>query len=312
MNRAPDEALLRENVQLAEQLTRSLDRARCRPLVVYANSIQSGNASLFGQVKQQAADHLAAWGEASGAVVADVRLPNIFGEHGRPNYNSVVATFCHTLATGGEPEVIDDRTISLLHAQDALDAMLELLDVPAKGTMSPQGQPMSVTALKHRLMGFRDTYSVGDIPDISGHFDRALFNTYRSFCFPDRFPIVLQLRSDSRGNLFEGIRAHGGACQLFCSTTHQGVTRGNHFHRRKVERFVVLQGSAVISLRRIGYADIVAFEVSGDSPCAVDIPTLWAHSITNTGQGELVTLFWTDEIFDPAYPDTYAELVETS
>ncbi len=309
VNRAANESLLQQNVGLAEQLTESLDRSGSRPFILYANSTQSGNPSPFGQAKEQAAEHLRAWGKTNGAPVADLRLPNLFGEHGRPHYNSVVATFCHLLASGGEPEIIEDRTISLLHVQDALDGLLRLLDDPSDLVLAPEGRPMAVSELRRQLTRFREIYKAGEIPDIRSSFDRALFNTYRSFCFPSQFPIIPQLRSDARGELFECIRAHGSECQLFCSTTHPGVTRGNHFHRRKVERFMVLQGSAAISLRRLGHTEVIVFDVSGDSPVAIDIPTLWAHSITNQGQTELMTLFWTDEVFDPSAPDTYSEMV---
>ena len=310
VNRADDDRAFLDNVLLAERLTNALDEAAARPVIVYANSIQAGSASPFGETKQAAADHLIAWAKTAGAHVADVHLPNLFGERGRPHYNSVVATFSYLLAHGGEPAILDDRLLSLLHAQDAVDQLLDLVVRSTSGVFTPEGRSMQVSQVLERLQGFRDLYATGDLPNLEDHFDRALFNTYRSFCFPDHYPIHPDLRSDSRGGLFECVRIRGGQSQVFCSSTHPGVTRGDHFHLRKVERFLVLDGSAVIALRRLFADDVVRFTVSGERPAMIDMPTMWTHSITNIGSKDLTTLFWADEILDPKKPDTYAERVE--
>jgi UDP-2-acetamido-2,6-beta-L-arabino-hexul-4-ose reductase len=310
VNRADTEERLNDNVLIARQLTDALDKAEVHPIVVYANSIQAGNATAFGETKKAAAEHLMAWGRTAGVRVADVHLPNLFGEHGRPNYNSVVATFCDALAHGGKPKLLDDRLIQLLHAQDAADSMLDLIDEAATGLFQPQGVEIKVSGLMEKLEEFHHRYLEGDIPNITSRFDRALFNTYRSFCFPDHYPIYPRVRADPRGELFEAVRGHASQCQVFLSSTRPGITRGNHFHRRKVERFLVLHGRAVIALRRLFGDHVVRFEVSGDRPAIVDMPTMWTHSIRNTGSDDLMTLFWADEIFDPEHPDTYREPVE--
>jgi UDP-2-acetamido-2,6-beta-L-arabino-hexul-4-ose reductase len=310
VNRPPDDRLLDDNVRLAERLTKALDAVGGRPVVVYANSTQTGSATRFGNTKQAAADHLAAWGKRTGAKVADVRLPNLFGEHGRPHYNSVVATFCYELARGGEPKILEDRTLSLLHAQDAADFMLDLIASPQSGSFAPEGRPMNVSQILEKLQGFHDLYATADLPNLADPVDRSLFNTYRSFCFPAQFPIYPKIRSDDRGILFESVRSWGGRSQVFSSATRPSVTRGNHFHLHKVERFLVLSGSAVIALRRLFAESVVQFEVSGEKPAIVDIPTMWTHSITNTGADDLLTLFWADEILNPERPDTFAEPVQ--
>lgn len=310
VNRAGDETELLTNVLLARQLTDSLDRTQTRPHIVYANSIQSGTDSAFGRAKEAAAEHFIAWQDRTDGIVTDVRLPNLFGEHGRPHYNSVVATFCHLLATGGEPAIIEDRMVPLLHVQDAVDQMLELIDQRRGGMFSPKGTAIRVSVLLEKLIGFRDLYATGDIPDISHDFDRALFNTYRSFCFPDHYPIYPALRSDPRGDLFECVRGYGGQFLVFSSSTRPGVTRGQHFHLRKVERFLVLRGEAAISLRRLFSDTVVRFDVTGSRPAIVDMPTMWAHCITNRGSDDLTTLFWADEIPIDGSVDTYAESVE--
>lgn len=310
VNRADPDVLRAVNLELAETLTAGLDQSGSRPAIVYANSIQSGNGTPFGDGKQAAAKHLASWASDRGTSVADVRLPNLFGEHGRPNYNSVVATFSHALANGRPPSIDEDREIPLLHVQDAVDQMLELADARTSGVIRPGGRPMAVSTVLALLTEFRDLYATGDIPDITDSFQLALFNTYRSFCFPQHFPIHPPLRADNRGHLFECVKAHGGQAQVFCSTSHPGITRGEHFHRRKIERFIVLSGTADITLRRLFDDDVVRFSVSGDRPAIVDMPTMWAHAITNTGDTELMTMFWAHEILDPSNPDTYPEPVE--
>jgi UDP-2-acetamido-2,6-beta-L-arabino-hexul-4-ose reductase len=309
VNRAEPDALRRDNIEAARQLTAALDRVGRRPHVVYANSIQSGNGTPFGDGKAGAAEVLADWGRAAGASVSDVRLPNLFGEHGRPHYNSVVATFCRQLADGESPTVIDDREIPLLHAQEAVEGMLRLARSGHSGTDCPAGRPTRVTELLSRLTGFAELYREGDIPDICDPLHLALFNTYRAACFPDHYPIHPPRHADARGQLFECVKGHGGQTQVFCSTSKPGVTRGEHFHRRKVERFLVLAGEAEIALRRLFDDKIVRFSVSGARPAIIDMPTLWAHSITNTGSGELMTLFWASEVLDPKDPDTYAHSV---
>jgi UDP-2-acetamido-2,6-beta-L-arabino-hexul-4-ose reductase len=309
VNRGDPDEVRTGNERLARELTAALERSGARPAIVYADSIQAGNGTPFGSGKQEAADHLAAWGESTDRPVVDVRLPNLFGEHGRPRYNSVVATFCAALAAGETPVVEQDRELPLLHVQDAADRLLALAAEPRTEVVEPGGRPMTVSALLDLLTGFRDTYATGEIPDLTDPLHRALFNTYRSFAFPALFPLRPAPHRDERGTLFECLRAHGGPAQVFCSTTRPGHTRGEHFHLRKIERFLVLHGTAEIALRRLFDDEIVRFEVSGAEPAIVDMPTMWAHSITNTGAGELTTLFWADELLDPDRPDTYREAV---
>ncbi len=305
VNRGRDDEVGDGNRHFAEQLAQGLRSADVPPrVVVYANSIQAENGSVYGDSKARAGEVLATAASDVGAEFYDVRLPNLFGEHGRPFYNSVTATFCHQLATGESPRIDTDRELVLLHAQDAADVLLgddpgsDLEHVTVRET---------VTGLLAKLTTFAATYSRGEIPDIAVRGDRDLFNTYRSFTFPAQTPIPLSQHSDARGSFFETVRSHGGTGQTSFSTTVPGVTRGDHFHRRKIERFIVIGGKATIRLRRLFTRDVVQFEVSGDEPVAVDMPTMWAHSIENTGTTELLTAFWTNDIFDPANPDTIAE-----
>lgn len=306
VNRASDDdAIAKVNPWLAEQLVSGLERIERVIPVVYGNSIHSSGDSVFGAAKQRAADILTGWGLRSGAPVADVVLPNIFGEHGRPFYNSAVSTFCHQLARGERPKVQVDREMPLLHAQRAASELLNAATSGASGRFSPEGNPLSVTALLDRLIPMSSAYRTGDLPNLSNPFTRDLFNTYRSFTVPGQWPLFPQVNADIRGDLVEAVRAGGGQTQVFFSTTNPGATRGNHFHLHKVERFLVLRGRAVIRMRRLFTDDIVEFPVSGESPGIVDMPTMWTHSITNTGDDQMLAAFYADEIFDPSASDTH-------
>lgn len=307
VNRATDEEITAGNIGFAEQLASALRAATTPPpVVVYANSTQSTNGSVYGEAKARGAEILAAAASDIGAEFVDVALPNLFGEHGRPFYNAVTATFSHLVAAGESPTVENDKELTLLHAQNAVDLLTGAAPLASLDTLE---QVETVSGLLARIQGYARVYRRGDIPTIADDFDRDLFNTYRSYTFPAQSPIDLTRHADARGSFFEIIRTHGGPGQSSFSTTVPGVTRGDHYHRRKIERFTVLQGRARISLRRLYSEEVVSFEVSGDAPGGVDMPTMWAHNITNIGDDVLYTSFWTNDIFDPSHPDTIAEAV---
>jgi UDP-2-acetamido-2,6-beta-L-arabino-hexul-4-ose reductase len=306
VNRAPDqESIASDNIMLAERLAEGLTRSK-RPIpVVFGNSIHQEDESPFGRGKREASGILRRHADVSGSPFADVLLPNIFGEHGRPYYNSVVATFSHQLAIGEMPKVEVDRELPLLHAQRAASVLLECAFSGVDGRVSPSGTPTTVSAVLDQLRAIAGPYADGQLPDLADPFTRDLFNTYRSFTFPDRWPIHPIKHADERGELVEAVRAGGGETQVFFSTTRPDYSRGGHFHLNKVERFLVLKGQASIRLRKLFTDEVVEFTVSGDEPAIVDMPTLWTHEITNTGDSDLLTLFYADDQFDPENPDTY-------
>ena len=306
-NRGTDEEVRDGNVRFAAQLAEAIRQAAVPPtVVVFANSTQSGNRSVYGESKADAAQTLAAAAAAVGAEFENLLLPNLFGEHGRPFYNAVTATFSHLLASGETPTVQDDKELTLLHAQDAADVLIgNVQSTDLRGLEVRE----TVVGLLGRLSGMAALYRRGEIPDVAAKFDRDLFNTYRSYTFPAQAPVRLTRHADARGSFFEIIRSHGGSGQSSFSTTQPGISRGDHFHRRKLERFTVLAGAATISLRKLFTDDVVEFEVTGDKPVAVDMPTMWSHKITNTGTDVLYTSFWSNDIFDPKAPDTISEAV---
>jgi UDP-2-acetamido-2,6-beta-L-arabino-hexul-4-ose reductase len=309
MNRGPEAEVYETNLWLAQRLMDAMDLQGIAPTILFANSTHSLGDTAFGRSKREAAGLLGAWAKARGARFVNVILPHLFGEGGRPFYNSAFATFCHQLATGEEPQILQDGQVELIHAQRVAARFLALAyDGAAEGVVRLEGAPMRVSEALGRLRAIHETYQAGIIPDLSDPFALECFNTYRSYLYPDRYPMALQLRTDARGGLFEAVKTrHGG--QAFLSTTHPGVTRGRHYHHRKVERFLVVDGEAEIRIRRLLDTEVRVFQVSGASPCYVDMPTFHTHEITNIGTRDLLTLFWSHEIFDPEAPDTYLEPV---
>jgi UDP-2-acetamido-2,6-beta-L-arabino-hexul-4-ose reductase len=301
----------RGNEDLARRLTEALKSGGRAPRLLYANSVHAAEDTSYGRGKQQASQVFADWAEAAGAPYVDAILPNLFGESGRPDYNSFVATFCHRLASGARPQVDVDRPIELLHAQDASAFIVQHLDSHAPaGAISPKGTHTTVGEVLGRLTDLAATYQNGRIPDLTDAFELQLFNTYRSFLYPHGFPRPLTVHRDPRGIFLETVKSVGGPSQSSISSTHTGVTRGNHFHLEKVERFVVVRGRGRLAMRPVWGGPVFAYELSGDSPAFVDIPTLHTHNITNVGDGEMWTTFWANEIYDPSDPDTFAEAVE--
>jgi len=304
VNRGEPAQVSTGNADLARALAAGLAACGTPPKsVVFANSVQAGNGSPYGDGKATAAQVLTETTRWSGSVFHDLRLPNVYGEHGKPHYNSVVATFCRVLADGDAPRVHEDRELDLVHATDAAAVLLGLT-----GEEALRPVRRTVRQLADRLGHFADRYRTGEIPELTDRFDLGLFNTYRSHLFPANTPLRLARHADARGDLVEAVKAHGRG-QTFYSSTRPGVTRGEHYHLSKVERFVVMRGHAEIRVRRVLHDDVLRFRVSGDEPCVVDMPTMWAHDITNVGRNELLTIFWSNDIFDPDRPDTYREVV---
>lgn len=307
VNRGADDDIEQGNVALARGLADALRRTGGLRTVVFANSIQAGRDSPYGRGKATAAAVLGDACRETGTTLVDMRLPNLFGEHGRPNYNSVVATFCHRLVRGETPTAQAGASVPLLHVQEAAEVLLAAID-GSTGQPLP-ARPVAVTDLLALLSDQWATYRRGDVPAFADDLELDLFNTLRSAAFPSLYPIHPAVSRDNRGALHECVRVHGRGGQTFVSGTHPGQVRGEHFHLRKIERFHVLRGEAEIVLRRVLTDEVVRFRVDGDRPAVVDMPTMWAHCIRNVGAGELVTLFWSDQLFDPDHPDTYAEPV---
>lgn len=309
VNRASDdESIEQGNIRFAEQLSGVLSVVEEPPgVVIFANSIQSDLDNPYGRGKRTAGELLTAVCQQRGIDFVDLKLPNLFGAEGRPFYNSVVSTFAHQVAQGETPKVLQDRSLQLMHAQEA--ARLLIRATSASDLGSATVTEATVASIASHFTEFHKKYSLGEIPDISSSLRRDLFNAYRAAYFEGHPELVLRPHSDARGSLVETLKSYGGEGQTFFSTTRPGVTRGDHFHLRKVERFVVLSGTARIRLRKMFSERIIDMDVSGSRPTAIDMPIGWVHNITNTGDSELLTQFWTNEVFNPNDTDTFYEKV---
>lgn len=308
-----DEAFVAGNVGSLETLFAALDAARgstSRPLIVLASSTQAGNDTPYGRSKGAAEQALEAYAARSGTPAVIYRLPGVFGKWCRPNYNSVVATFCHNIARG-LPIAISDpaRAIDVVHVDDVVARFLaHLEDRPAAGVTRAAVSPVftvTLGELADRLRGFRAMRDTLEVADATDPFTRRLLGTYTAYIPPAGLAYDLEQRHDARGTLAELLKSpHFG--QMFVSRTRPGITRGNHYHDLKVEKFCVLEGDAVIRFRPVLGDEVTEHRVSGTDFRVVDIPPGMTHSIENVGASEMIVLFWASEIFDRDRPDTHA------
>lgn len=308
MNRGEEDLIEATNVRLADSLVKACEVRGRLPHITFASSTHINRNTAYARSKRMARDILMNWSARTGAKVTIMVLPNVFGEAGKPFYNSVVSTFAYQIAKGETPKVEIDREMELLHAQDVATLTHNVIINGKYGELRPGGSMITVTDLLNKLRIFSDEYKNDRLVDFSDPLDLALFNTLRYYLFPGYYPKRLEIRSDSRGELYEAVKSVGGG-QTFLSTTRPGVTRGNHFHYKKVERFLVVSGRAVIKIRKLFSERVESFEVAGSEPVYIDMPALHTHSITNTGDSDLITLFWSNSIYDPATPDTVREQV---
>ena len=313
LNRHNDpQAIYDTNIGLVKQLISALDSTGARPHILFSSSTQEERDNIFGKSKREGRQLLRQWAEKNSAPFAGMVIPNVFGPFGNPYYNSVVATFSHQLTHDEQPRVEVDAQLKLIYIGDLVRVIWYLIknrvsDGEFKVTPTDEAK---VTEILTLLQSFRDQYMEnGIIPDLSDPFERNLFNTF--VCYIDHskfFPYKLRLNTDERGSFVETVKLNSGG-QVSFSTTKPGITRGNHFHTRKAERFAVIKGKARIQLRRIGTDKIINFELDGNEPSFVDMPVWHTHNITNTGTEDLYTIFWISEIYDPGDPDTFFEKV---
>lgn len=304
VNRGLDQLIEVENPAIAHRLVAACKSAGAAPHIVYANSIQMTSDTPYGRSKRIAGEIL---GEESQCFTNFI-LPHIFGEGARPYYNNVTATLIDQILKGETPTINPDGNVKLLHAGAAAQMAIDAATAPTPGDLIPEAFSISVPELSSKLNGFHTNYSGNVYPNLSDPFDLQLFNSYRCASYPRGWPRPLKLNTDARGTLFEAVKGGGGG-QTFLSVTKPRITRGDHFHLAKVERFLVLEGEAIIRIRKIGSDVVWEYQVSGDAPASVDMPTLHTHSIENIGEGPLLTLFWSHDQFNPQSPDTFADRV---
>ena len=319
MNRHPDPNILyKTNMELVEKLILAMESTESVPHVLFASSIQEDRENHYGLSKKNGRLLLEKWALENDAQFTAFLIPNVYGPFGQPNYNSVVATFCHKLTHGENPEIINDGNLQVIYIGELVSLISETIkscyalerEKKIESIRVPHTTEISVTSLLSILYEFKHNYfEKGILPNLSRTFTKNLFNTF--VCYIDHseyFPYMLKQFTDSRGSFVETARLNSGG-QVSFSTTVPGITRGNHYHTRKAERFVVLKGRAKIELRKIGTSEKTVFLLDGEKPSFVDMPIWHTHNITNIGDEDLYTLFWINEQFDPSDPDTYFEKV---
>ncbi len=300
------------NARLTQELLALLARRGAPVPVILSSSTQAALDNPYGRSKLAAEDAVRAYARTTGSPCRVYRLPGLFGKWSRPNYNSVVATFCHNVARGLPVSIRDpEHEIELAYVDDVVAEFLRALDRGAPVDDTPRVEPtfrVKLGELARRIEEIRDVRTTLRVPDVSDPLTRRLLATFLSYLPEDAFAYQPEQRTDARGSLAELLKAPSFG-QIFVSRSKRGVVRGHHYHDTKVEKFCVVQGRAAICFRHVLGGPILRYEVDGEEMKVVDIPPGYTHSIENLGDGEMVTLFWSSQIFDPQAPDTIPEKV---
>jgi UDP-2-acetamido-2,6-beta-L-arabino-hexul-4-ose reductase len=313
VNRHSDqETLFNTNILLVTKLIEALDSAGNRPHVIFSSSSQESRDNDYGKSKREGRKMLTDWALRNNAIFTGLIVPNVFGPFGLPFYNSVVATFCYQLTHSVEPAIDVDGGLNLIYVVELAEEILRLIlsrKFDEEYVVLPTAEK-KVSELIILLKHFKAEYfDKGLMLSFKDKFELNLFNTFRSFIdYQNKFPVYFDKKTDNRGFFVELVRTLSGS-QMSFSTTNPGIIRGNHYHTRKIERFAVIRGSALIQMRRIGTSEILNFNLSGDNPSYVDIPVWYTHNIKNTGSEELMTIFWINEFYNEDDPDTFYESV---
>lgn len=309
VNRPTDPADFQKgNADFTRQLLTLLKERGKRPPVLLSSSIQAALENPYGQSKLSAEQAVADYGRETGSAVYLYRLPNVFGKWSRPNYNSAVATFCHNVARGLPITVNDPSvTLRLVYIDDVVEEFLRAME----GQPHREGewctvQPVHEVNLGHMAELIQSFPALRDsltAPDQSDPLVKKLYATYLSFLPPEDFSRPTVTHADQRGSFTELLHM-GSRGQVSLNVSKPHITKGDHWHQTKHEKFIVLQGEGVIRFRKVGDSTVIAYKVSGENLTVVDIPTGYTHSIENTGDTDMLTLMWANEVFDPAHPDT--------
>lgn len=309
------EEFMEGNFGFATTLVETLKKYGNTCPVMNSSSIQAALENPYGKSKKAGEDMMFSYGLESGAQVYIYRFPNVFGKWCRPNYNSAVATFCHNIAHNLPIQVNDRSTVMhLVYIDDVVEELLQALDrhphVNADGyCYVPVEHEITLGEIVNLLYRFQESRSNFMIPDMSENsFEKKLYSTYLSYLPEEEFSYPLVMHEDARGSFTEILKSADRG-QVSINISKPGITKGNHWHHTKNEKFVVVSGKALIRFRKYGEDRVIEYHVSGDKLEVVDIPTGYTHSIINEGETDLVTLMWCNECFNPGRPDTIYEPV---
>jgi UDP-2-acetamido-2,6-beta-L-arabino-hexul-4-ose reductase len=307
------------NFGFTSTLLDALKRHGNNCLVMLASSIQAELDNPYGVSKKAGEDLLFDYGKKMGAEVLIYRFPNVFGKWCRPNYNSAVATFCNNVANG-LPIQVNDRSVNmtLVYIDDVVRELISALEGNANRVvgLSPERQFCKVPVEHSITLGeivdliysFKESRSSLQVADLSDEFTKKLYSTYLSYLPVDGFSYPLKMNVDERGSFTEFLKSPDRG-QVSINISKPGITKGQHWHHTKNEKFLVVSGKGVIRFRKIDEEKVYEYFVSGDKLEVVDIPVGYTHNIENLGDKDMVTVMWVNEVFDPTQPDTFFERV---
>ena len=318
INRNNDlEHLYNTNIELTRRLLSACEVSKSKPHIIFSSSIQEDNNTPYGKSKLDSRKILELWAKKNKSNVTSLLIPNVFGPFCKPNYNSFISTFSFQLINGNKPSIEIDNEIQLIYIDELVDFIINYIDKlnTSKEELNikvkiPHTKKIKVSKVLRILKSFAKKYlRYGQIPNISSDFNRNLFHTFLSYInYESFFPFCYNINTDNRGSFVEIIRLESGG-QISFSTTKPGITRGNHFHTRKTERFSVIKGKAKVEIRKIGAKKKYCFKLDGNEPSFIDMPIWHTHNITNVGDEDLYTIFWINEHFDENNPDTFFQTV---
>ncbi len=305
------------NAGLTDTLLANLEAAGNTAPVLVTSSTQAELDNDYGKSKRQAEEAIFAHRRRTGAMVYVFRMPGVFGKWCRPNYNSVVATFCHNVAHGLPIQVRDSAfSLPLVYIDDVVACILAAFDgdvmMDRSATPICHMHPIhevTLGRLAELIQGFAAGRTSLAVPDLApGSFEKKLYSTYLSYLPSDQFSYPLEMHTDNRGSFTEFLRSPERG-QVSINISHPGIVKGNHWHHTKNEKFLVVKGEGVIRFRNIFSKEVIEYHVSGDKLEVVDIPCGYTHNIENVGTEDMVTVMWANEAFDPDHPDTFFEPV---
>lgn len=277
--------------------------------VVITSSIKAAEESDYGKSKKAGEDLMFEYEKETGARALVYRLPNVFGKWCRPNYNSAVSTFCNNVANDLEITVNDPKTeMTLVYIDDIVNEFLKALE----GKANKKEKYCEIETIYKTTLGeivdliysFKESRETLLIPNMKNGLTKKLYSTYLSYLPEDKFDYELKMNIDERGSFTEILKTFERG-QVSVNISKPGITKGNHYHYTKNEKFVVVSGTGVIRFRKLGTDKIIEYKVSGEKIEVIDIPVGYTHNIENIGNTDMVTIMWVNEIFDKENPDTY-------
>jgi UDP-2-acetamido-2,6-beta-L-arabino-hexul-4-ose reductase len=310
VNRPKDPSeFMNGNFGLTSTLLETLKKHNNTCPVMISSSSQAILNNPYGISKKAGEDLLFEYSKETGSKIYVFRLPNVFGKWSKPNYNSVIATFCYNIARDLLITVTDPKTVlNLVYIDDVVGELINTLEgkVHSEGKYYeiPQVHSITLGELAELIYSFKRSRDDRSIPDMSNEFTKKLYSTYLSYLPEDQFSYDLKMNVDQRGSFTEFIKTIDRG-QISVNISKPGITKGNHWHHTKNEKFLVVSGKGVIRFRKIGSDKVIEYFVSGEKLKVVDIPTGYTHNIENLGDTEMVTIMWANEFFNPEKPDTF-------